>query len=107
MIVEILKNSVPRSFEEAVDTSVVRYLWNILDLCFSHSPLLEFFFNENRMSEIFEVFHLVLSQENVASSNIISVVELIEKYIQNKEITSCQVCGSFEYFTFKDTIHQS
>lgn len=107
MIVKILKNAVPSLCEEAVGTRVARYLWNILDLCFLHSPLLGFFFDESRTTEIFEVFHLVLLQENDASSNRTSVVDLIEKYIQNKEITSYQVCDSFEYFAFEGTIHQS
>ncbi|CAB3985051.1 E3 ubiquitin- ligase listerin [Paramuricea clavata] len=87
---EVLKKSLSSFDEETVDTSSERFLWKTLDLCFLHSHLLEFFFNENAASEIFKVFHLVLSQENVASSNIISVVQLIEKYIQNKEVTSRQ-----------------
>ena len=107
MIVKILKISVPSLCEKTVDTSIARYLWNILDLCFLNSPLLEFFFDESRTIEIFEVFHLVLLQENGASSNRTSVVDLIEKYIQNKEITSYQVCDSFEYFTFEGKIHQN
>ena len=95
MIVETLKNSVLNSCEEAVDTSATRCLWDILDLCLLHSLLLEFFFDKHRISEVFEVFHFILSQENVTSSNIVSVVELIEKYIHNKEITFCQVCGIY------------
>jgi hypothetical protein len=89
---EVLKKSLSRFDEETVDTSSERFLWKTLDLCFLHSHLLEFFFDQNATSEIFKVFHLVLSQENVVSSNIISVVQLIEKYIENKEITSRQVC---------------
>jgi hypothetical protein len=89
--VEVMENSLSRFDEETADTRNERFLWKTLDLCFLHSHLFEFFFNENVTGELFQLFHLVLSQENV-SSNTISVVQLIEKYIQNKEITSSQVC---------------
>ncbi|XP_028412212.1 E3 ubiquitin-protein ligase listerin-like [Dendronephthya gigantea] len=90
--VAVLKSFLIRSCEETEDKNGEEYLWRTLELCFVHSGLLEFFFSEDSMSEIFHLFHLVLSQENQSASlNIVSVVKLVEKYFQNIEITANQV----------------
>ena len=53
----------------------------------------EFFFDQDSMNEILEMFHKTLADGDVALSTLISVVEVVEKFVQCTNTLSTRVCS--------------
>ena len=53
----------------------------------------EFFFDQDSMSEIFEMFHKTLADGDIALSTLISIVEIVEKFVQTTDPLSTRVCS--------------
>lgn len=67
-----------------VNDTDMNFLWNTLDLCFSHSNLVHFLLNDETLEDIFDSFHRILMQENGGSGSIFhSTIKLVEKYLKN------------------------
>ncbi|XP_046848611.1 E3 ubiquitin-protein ligase listerin-like isoform X2 [Xenia sp. Carnegie-2017] len=103
-----LKNVIAKSNCEMVNDTDMNFLWNTLDLCFSHSNLLHFLLNDETLEDIFDNFHHILMRENGGSGSILhSTIKLVEKYLKNNtwlpEIQKLtQVIGDVIHLKFED-----